>query len=1259
MAKQSINVGAAANDRQGDSLRSAFQKVNANFTELYSQLGLDELPLNLGAFEFTGSTITTTDSSSIIIDNSVTITSDLTVGGDILPSGNLAADIGSATNRFRDLYLSGNTINFGGTTLSVVESELRLNGIKIPTPSDVTNEINDAIIDVVAGSVDLTPYATVASLSDVATSGDYDDLINRPTIPVDVSDLTDIGGLLTHFSGSYTDLSNTPTIPIDISELTDTGNLLFDGDYNSLSNQPTIPLDIADLTDTGNLLIGVSAAGSTGQIQINSDGEFSASSELTFDPSTRRMVLGGSTLGIVETLQVVGHAGGVLYLSSATEGGTESTHIALSSTSGISTTMYGNVSFGSGSSVNFTNATVSGLSVSAQGFTYTELGGTSEIGVTADVFDFGDGKTIDMQNSTVLFTGSTVSGLDVGASVSISDTPPGSPSAGDLWWESTTGRLKIYYSDGDTSQWVDAHYPSSVSDNPFDQDLNTTDNPQFNRVGLTAGEINVTAGTDFNLYVTPDGETVHNLNFTTAGNLIIGALSVYDGAVETDTGNTLGLYGGANVAITTDGGNYEWNFDANGDLGFPGSPGTNYVIGESEGGLYISSSHELFLVTDEGSTDKIFRFDTNGDLRLPGSMELQGSIRSENNIDIEINLSDSTLRRWSFGEDGSLTLPSGVVMTEGGLLGAGDLKITTTEPGVGTTYDFSIGASDGIWALRFPDGTRQETALQAETVAQTGYRLQFDTDIYANETGGATDANETGVQFASNTVVRELFDLTPPATSTSARVYVDPLATEGQPDPNILEVTIVSGAPLAINMSVYAIVNGTPQYLGRIDSQVDATTFRLMAAPLTEEVPIGTEFEFYGPGNFIEYAPINPITIFWDSGEETVVTAGATNSPYGVNVFLVTAEDQTALTYPIEVATDNYEPAEFSHVIDSDNNFKITTRANDFIINSNEGPLIIRNATSDYIFEGGTLTVPGTINIDGVGSVVGFATGADNFIGLEGQANWGVALRATDSELDSKNWLFGTNGVLTLPGEGVIRSNNDTVILQSYDPAFNVGKGIRIGTNGSVYFELGDDPAYLTLGQDTGDVKITANSNLDITSSNYVTIESTGGGQIMLGANQLVGGNNGAVVLGHSGNSVNLYGGKLRIQNTSVPTTSLGTTGDVAGLVAFDATYIYYCTQDFAGTVINMTSISSSGILRAYIIMYDSNTGWTSADLTGYTVTGPGSYTGTVTGPSQDQGGGLWYIPVSPDVTQAMGTYTFTSPGGDIWKRVAWSGDTW
>ena len=43
-----------------------------------------------------------------------------------------------------------------------------------------------------------------------------------------------------------------------------------------------------------------------------------------------------------------------------------------------------------------------------------------------------------------------------GASVTTSDTPPTSPSDGDLWWDSEEGVLNVYYEDANTSQWVNA-----------------------------------------------------------------------------------------------------------------------------------------------------------------------------------------------------------------------------------------------------------------------------------------------------------------------------------------------------------------------------------------------------------------------------------------------------------------------------------------------------------------------------------------------------------------------------------------------------------------------------------------------------------------------------------------------------------------------------------------------------------------------------------------------------------------------------------
>ncbi|WVQ00133.1 tail collar domain containing protein [Synechococcus phage MA10] len=40
--------------------------------------------------------------------------------------------------------------------------------------------------------------------------------------------------------------------------------------------------------------------------------------------------------------------------------------------------------------------------------------------------------------------------------VTVGSTPPGAPTGGDLWWDTVSGRLFIYYTDVDSSQWMDA-----------------------------------------------------------------------------------------------------------------------------------------------------------------------------------------------------------------------------------------------------------------------------------------------------------------------------------------------------------------------------------------------------------------------------------------------------------------------------------------------------------------------------------------------------------------------------------------------------------------------------------------------------------------------------------------------------------------------------------------------------------------------------------------------------------------------------------
>lgn len=162
MAQQIINVGTNANYGDGEPLRSAFIKVNANFTEVYAEI-----------LEGRDSNVVGSDSTILVDAENNKINLDGTVKGDIVPDTNVAYDIGSATKRFKDLYLSGNTINLGGTAISVESGELKLGGVKIPSQTD----LDTSIADVTAGKFsfnitgDDSTVRTVQSGSDISIKG--------------------------------------------------------------------------------------------------------------------------------------------------------------------------------------------------------------------------------------------------------------------------------------------------------------------------------------------------------------------------------------------------------------------------------------------------------------------------------------------------------------------------------------------------------------------------------------------------------------------------------------------------------------------------------------------------------------------------------------------------------------------------------------------------------------------------------------------------------------------------------------------------------------------------------------------------------------------------------------------------------------------------------------------------------------------------------------------------------------------------------
>ena len=93
MAQQTINIGAVANDGTGDPLRTAFDKVNDNFTELYADDAGDVNSVNAGtgiSVDQTTGVVTVTNSApNATHTGDVTGATALTIANDVITDAKL------------------------------------------------------------------------------------------------------------------------------------------------------------------------------------------------------------------------------------------------------------------------------------------------------------------------------------------------------------------------------------------------------------------------------------------------------------------------------------------------------------------------------------------------------------------------------------------------------------------------------------------------------------------------------------------------------------------------------------------------------------------------------------------------------------------------------------------------------------------------------------------------------------------------------------------------------------------------------------------------------------------------------------------------------------------------------------------------------------------------------------------------------------------------------------------------------------------
>ena len=236
MAKQTINIGSSANDKTGDPLRTAFNKINENFTELYgaspfgqqvtisgNQISANESNADLvlsgsgtggvvaSAVRIDGTSLSSSDSTQININENLDVGGNITASGNITATGDIFANgninLGNASSdqtkvvgvfEADNIQIDGTTITTnttngsvtitGNATGGVVVENLTLNDNTISSPSN-----SDIVIEP-GGTGDVV-------LSALRVNGTT--LDSSDSSAITLGEAVDITGALTGTSGSF------------------------------------------------------------------------------------------------------------------------------------------------------------------------------------------------------------------------------------------------------------------------------------------------------------------------------------------------------------------------------------------------------------------------------------------------------------------------------------------------------------------------------------------------------------------------------------------------------------------------------------------------------------------------------------------------------------------------------------------------------------------------------------------------------------------------------------------------------------------------------------------------------------------------------------------------------------------------------------------------------------------------------------------------------------------------------------------------
>jgi hypothetical protein len=159
------------------------------------------------------------------------------------------------------------------------------------------------------------------------------------------------------------------------------------------------------------------------------------------------------------------------------------------------------------------------------------------------------------------------------------------------------------------------------------------------------------------------------------------------------------------------------------------------------------------------------------------------------------------------------------------------------------------------------------------------------------------------------------------------------------------------------------------------------------------------------------------------------------------------------------------------------------------------------------------------------------------------------------------------------------------------------------------------------------------------------------------------------------GNTLTFADGSIQptaFYKVAVPSSSLGQVGDRIGMMAFDSDYIYQCNTDYIAAVYYTYATIETAVAGQYPWLNQDNgadtiwigpVGSFQVPQAGWLITDgitPATITGVTLTPTAIGDTYVLQLDATVDYSLATSiTYQAVAQTGDIWKRVAWSNDTW